>query len=170
MLYKQPVFDGRQRFLIFLTVWLAVALIDPTVSADIYRYIDADGTVRYTNDIARVPEDRLSTVQRSVETRNTPADQTAGNPWPVFNESDSPKTTPGVPTNEAKKSALDPLKLRKEKEMLEAELKEQIHWRNTRKGKTKTKMRIIKLKERLAEIDQELGTDPAESGDGASDY
>ena len=56
--------------------------ISAPASAEIYKYIDKNGVVRYTNDLTQVPEDRLPDAKRNAvpEIKSTPSNTPAPQP------------------------------------------------------------------------------------------
>jgi hypothetical protein len=81
------------RVAIFITAVLLILVADP-VAAEIYKYRDAEGVVRYTYDLGEVPEDQRSGIQTFEEeaisaTESLPAGQD-GEPSP---EAPEPKPT-----------------------------------------------------------------------------
>ena len=58
-------------------VFLLTILLHGPAAADIYKYTDADGNLRFTNDITLVPEDQRKKMATYNELVSSPADQEA---------------------------------------------------------------------------------------------
>ena len=57
----------------WLLVPLLILLFCSPVSAEFYKYTDADGNVRFTDDLSNVPEDQRPDVRRYQESKTTAA-------------------------------------------------------------------------------------------------
>jgi hypothetical protein len=157
----------RENRVLFSTVCvlalLSISFIGRPLQADIYKYVDSDGTIRYTNELARVPEERLSTVEQYKEFKGPETKENQENPWPKSEEPVEEGLDAGdKPNPTVKQPKSDREKLLKERERLEEERKKLIVRRNVRKSKWRTRVQIKKVKDKIAEIDKKLGTEPAQ--------
>jgi hypothetical protein len=59
-----------------LAIWAAVLLSAPPALAQFYRYVDANGHVRFTDNVNQVPEKQRNAARSYVESPGTPADAT----------------------------------------------------------------------------------------------
>jgi len=81
------------------------------VYAQIYKYIDKDGVVRYTDDITKVPEDQQATAEQYAEPESSPTSPT-------------PPVAPQMPPVPPPKAAQPQKDLSEQKQMLEKEYKD----------------------------------------------
>ncbi len=100
-------------FRFILPILLLASLCAPA-SAQIYKYIDKDGGVRYTDDLSKVPEAQQETAKRYAqpEIKSSPKASTG------------PKVTPVPTTPPVKKAATPPKRLSDQQQALENEYQE----------------------------------------------
>lgn len=90
---------------LFAILMLLVAGVYPA-SADIYKYRDAQGIIRYTYDLAEVPEDQRPQVQTLEEAATGEASGTAENPS-AASEDDSASEEKDTESKEDKELVVD---------------------------------------------------------------
>lgn len=147
--------------------FMLVAFSSP-VAAEIYKYVDKNGVVRFTNELSKVPEEYQDDVQRfekvGKETENEPEVSQSDDRWPAFtnikeqgreaklNEEQDAEVEENA--NDEKRQALIEEKesLLQEREALE------IRYR-VRKRKSVTRAKIRAIDERLREINAILESD-----------
>ena len=98
----------------FILPILLLASLSGPASAQIYKYIDKDGGVHYTDDLNQVPEAQQETAQRYAEpeSKSSPKAPTG------------PKVTPVPATPPVKKVATPPKRLSDQEKALEIEYQE----------------------------------------------
>jgi clan AA aspartic protease (TIGR02281 family) len=63
--------------LIFLGVFVAALMLPPNVQAEIYKYVDKDGTIHYVDDLSKIPaEYRNQITVREEQPAESPSEET----------------------------------------------------------------------------------------------
>jgi hypothetical protein len=149
---------------ILLTVFFW-AILFGTSEAVIYKYVDDDGKVHYTNDLSQVPADKLNDVSESEETESNnvaPAPSYSGPIYPLLQDSQSPEELARQQAQAEKKAQLEAeyQTLLEEKEALDNNESFQKR-RNKRKYQNRPYIKELvaeeaRIKQRLMQVKREL--------------
>ena len=65
--------------------FISIMLVFPAY-AEIYRYIDANGQTRWTDDLSQIPKEQRATAQRFEEAQSTPLKDSSSEPTGMNHE------------------------------------------------------------------------------------
>ena len=133
--------------------------ITAPASAQIYKYIDKNGVVRYTNDLTQVPEDRLPGAQRNAipEIKSTPPNTTAPQPeQPPLEKMAGPEKPDADFSREAQALEKEYKELMAEKEQIERDTATYTKRYKTRNRKGVSRKKLKELELQKAEWDKKF--------------
>jgi hypothetical protein len=143
---------------LFVTTTFLWSLFTLAAAGEIYRYTDKDGVLRYTDDIAKVPQNMRDRVKKYEEIQSVPSteSQTTQPADPQVTPPARKKPNPAVEEQKEVEKQIAQRKkeleeeyeaLIKEKEILDRETRNwQIRY-NTRKRKSVARGKLMELKE-----------------------
>jgi len=135
--------------------------ISAPASAEIYKYIDKNGVVRYTNDLTQVPEDRLPDAKRNAipEIKSTPSNTPAPQPVQPVPAKPPLKKMAGPErdfSQEAQALEKEYKELMAEKEQIERDTATYTKRYKTRKRKGVSRKKLKELELQKAEWDKKF--------------
>ena len=135
--------------------------ISAPASAEIYKYIDKNGVVRYTNDLTQVPEDRLPDAKRNAipEIKSTPSNTPAPQPVQPVPAKPPLKKMAGPErdfSREAQALEKEYKELMTEKEQIERDTATYTKRYKTRKRKGVSRKKLKELELQKAEWDKKF--------------
>jgi hypothetical protein len=148
---------------IALAVALVVLLLVTPAVAQFYRYVDAGGHVRFTDDINQVPEKQRAAARKYVESRTVsaePAETLATAPGSPAGAAPAPAA--GDPPAEMKDRMED---LKKQVDAQYQALVKQKEELSKEKDTTKTRQQVMEYNKRVEAFNQAAGDYEARSGE-----